>query len=118
MVGVVCLPMLSAEFLTSPIVPTDSFQLVSTLIFPCFLVYRLKYVEQELAKKRGKSIDATDHIENDLQSAEDELYVIPEHLKGFNQLCLNLGLQALHPFDATRATSRPYRGFVFIYLFI
>ncbi|XP_058075540.1 outer plastidial membrane protein porin-like [Magnolia sinica] len=41
----------------------------------------LKYVEQELSKKRGKSIDATDQIENDLQSAEDELYVIPEHLK-------------------------------------
>ncbi|XP_058114742.1 protein COP1 SUPPRESSOR 2 [Magnolia sinica] len=41
----------------------------------------LKYVEQELAKKRGKSIDATDQIENDLKSAEDELYVIPEHLK-------------------------------------
>ncbi|XP_058083815.1 cyclin-dependent kinase F-4-like [Magnolia sinica] len=36
----------------------------------------------------------------------------------FNQFCLNLGLQALQPFDATRATSRPYRGFVFIYLFI
>ncbi|XP_058080885.1 uncharacterized protein LOC131229039 isoform X2 [Magnolia sinica] len=88
------------------------------VLFQEFLGQMLKYVEQELAKKRGKSIDATDHIENDLQSAEDELYVIPEHLKGFNQLCLNLGLQALHPFDATRATSRPYRGFVFIYLFI
>ncbi|XP_058114747.1 protein COP1 SUPPRESSOR 2-like [Magnolia sinica] len=38
----------------------------------------LKYVLQELAKKRGKSID---EIENDLKSAEDELYIIPEHLK-------------------------------------
>lgn len=42
---------------------------------------RLKYVEQELAKKRGKSIDAANPVENDLKRAEDELYVIPEHLK-------------------------------------
>ncbi|XP_057966570.1 protein COP1 SUPPRESSOR 2 [Malania oleifera] len=41
----------------------------------------LKYVEQELAKKRGKKIDARDQVENDLKRAEDELYVIPEHLK-------------------------------------
>ncbi|OVA16585.1 Hepatocellular carcinoma-associated antigen 59 [Macleaya cordata] len=41
----------------------------------------LKYVEQELAKKRGKQIDATNQVENDLKRAEDELYVIPEHLK-------------------------------------
>ncbi|KAL5563822.1 hypothetical protein UlMin_033569 [Ulmus minor] len=41
----------------------------------------LKYVEQELAKKRGKKIDTTDQIENDLKRAEDELYKIPEHLK-------------------------------------
>lgn len=41
----------------------------------------LKYVEQELAKKRGKNIDATNQVENDLKRAEDELYKIPEHLK-------------------------------------
>ncbi|KAF9593099.1 hypothetical protein IFM89_020163 [Coptis chinensis] len=42
----------------------------------------LKYVEQELAKKKGKNIDAADQVENDLKRAEDELYIIPEHLKG------------------------------------
>ncbi|KDP32433.1 hypothetical protein JCGZ_13358 [Jatropha curcas] len=41
----------------------------------------LNYVEQELAKKRGKNIDATNQVENDLKRAEDELYQIPEHLK-------------------------------------
>lgn len=41
----------------------------------------LKYIEQELAKKRGKSIDVNDQVENDLKHAEDELYKIPEHLK-------------------------------------
>ncbi|XP_062084977.1 protein COP1 SUPPRESSOR 2 [Humulus lupulus] len=41
----------------------------------------LKYVEQELAKKRGKIMDATDQTENDLKNAEDELYKIPDHLK-------------------------------------
>ncbi|KAH9731096.1 protein COP1 SUPPRESSOR 2 [Citrus sinensis] len=41
----------------------------------------LKYVEQELAKKRGKNIDVNDRVENDLKHAEDELYKIPEHLK-------------------------------------
>ncbi|KAJ6320077.1 hypothetical protein OIU77_010575 [Salix suchowensis] len=41
----------------------------------------LKYVEQELAKKRGKNIDATDQVETELKRAEDELYKIPEHLK-------------------------------------
>ncbi|KAJ9141466.1 hypothetical protein P3X46_032003 [Hevea brasiliensis] len=41
----------------------------------------LKYVEQELAKKSGKNIDATNQVENDLKRAEDELYKIPEHLK-------------------------------------
>lgn len=46
-----------------------------------WLSNRLKYVEQELAKKRGKNIDATNQVENDLKRAEDELYKIPEHLK-------------------------------------
>ncbi|KAF6163460.1 hypothetical protein GIB67_029309 [Kingdonia uniflora] len=41
----------------------------------------VKYVEQELAKKRGKNIESENQIENDLKRAEDELYVIPEHLK-------------------------------------
>lgn len=42
---------------------------------------RLKYVEHELAKKRGKKIDTSDQVENDLKRAEDELYKIPDHLK-------------------------------------
>ncbi|KAF2309165.1 hypothetical protein GH714_000976 [Hevea brasiliensis] len=46
-----------------------------------WLSNRLKYVEQELAKKRGKNIDETNQVENDLKRAEDELYKIPEHLK-------------------------------------
>lgn len=41
----------------------------------------LKYVEQELAKKRGRNIDATNQVGNDLKRADDELYVVPEHLK-------------------------------------
>ncbi|XP_048336200.1 protein COP1 SUPPRESSOR 2 [Ziziphus jujuba] len=41
----------------------------------------LMYVEQELAKKRGRQIDTKDQIDNDLKRAEDELYKIPEHLK-------------------------------------
>ncbi|KAK9281596.1 hypothetical protein L1049_004499 [Liquidambar formosana] len=41
----------------------------------------LNYVEQELAKKRGRNIDVTNQVENDLKRAEDELYKIPEHLK-------------------------------------
>lgn len=43
--------------------------------------HMLKYVEQELAKKRGKNVDVTDQVENDIKRAEDELYKIPEHLK-------------------------------------
>lgn len=42
---------------------------------------RLRYVEQELAKKRGKNIDAENQVENEVKRAEDELYKIPEHLK-------------------------------------
>lgn len=52
---------------------------VVDLLIPLF--DRLKYIEQELAKKRGKSIDVNDQVENDLKHAEDELYKIPEHLK-------------------------------------
>ncbi|KAL4561293.1 hypothetical protein LXL04_033457 [Taraxacum kok-saghyz] len=43
--------------------------------------HMLKYVEQELAKKKGKNIDEADQVENDIKRAEDELYKIPEHLK-------------------------------------
>ncbi|PPR93393.1 hypothetical protein GOBAR_AA27277 [Gossypium barbadense] len=41
----------------------------------------IKYVEQELAKKRGRNMDLKNEVENDLTRAEDELYKIPEHLK-------------------------------------
>lgn len=46
-----------------------------------WLFKRLKYVEQELARKRGKNIDSKNQVDNDLMRAEDELYKIPEHLK-------------------------------------
>lgn len=47
-----------------------------------FILYnRLKYIEQELAKKKGRNIDSTDQIETELKRVEDELYKIPEHLK-------------------------------------
>lgn len=45
------------------------------------LLNRVKYVEQELAKKRGRNIENIDQVENELNRAEDELYKIPEHLK-------------------------------------
>ncbi|CAL9196431.1 unnamed protein product [Musa hybrid cultivar] len=38
----------------------------------------LKYVEKELAKRRGKKIDSSEKEEKDPM---DELYVVPEHLK-------------------------------------
>lgn len=41
----------------------------------------LKYIDQELAKKRGKNINAADHSENELKHAEEELYKIPDHLR-------------------------------------
>ncbi|KAL3849413.1 hypothetical protein ACJIZ3_011295 [Penstemon smallii] len=41
----------------------------------------LRYVEQELAKKRGKNIDEENQVENEVKRAEDELYKIPDHLK-------------------------------------
>ncbi|WJX19718.1 Protein COP1 SUPPRESSOR 2 [Trifolium repens] len=41
----------------------------------------VKYIEQELAKKRGRNIDAEDQVENELKRSEDELYTIPDHLK-------------------------------------
>jgi len=45
---------------------------------------RVKYIEQELAKKRGRNIDEEDQVENELKRAEDELYTIPDHLKVSN----------------------------------
>ncbi|KAE8697153.1 Expansin A17, ALPHA 1.13,EXPA17 [Hibiscus syriacus] len=41
----------------------------------------IEYVEQELAKKRGRNMNEKNEVENDLTRAEDELYKIPEHLK-------------------------------------
>ncbi|KAF8112956.1 hypothetical protein N665_0058s0055 [Sinapis alba] len=41
----------------------------------------VKYVEQELAKKRGKSLEDAEEVENELKRVEDELYKIPDHLK-------------------------------------
>ncbi|EYU46891.1 hypothetical protein ABFS82_04G000400 [Erythranthe guttata] len=41
----------------------------------------LRYVEQELARKRGKNVDVENQVENDIKRAADELYKIPEHLK-------------------------------------
>lgn len=38
-------------------------------------------MEQELAKKRGRTIESMDQVENELKRAEDELYKIPDHLK-------------------------------------
>ncbi|CAN6467136.1 unnamed protein product [Victoria cruziana] len=41
----------------------------------------LKYVEQELAKKRGKNVRTSNQADKEAKPAEDELYIIPEHLK-------------------------------------
>ncbi|PKA58320.1 hypothetical protein AXF42_Ash021366 [Apostasia shenzhenica] len=38
----------------------------------------LKYVEQELAKRKGHKIDSVEKEDNDRM---DELYAVPEHLK-------------------------------------
>lgn len=40
--------------------------------------HRLKYIEQELSKKRGRDLGVP--VE-DVKPAEDDLYIIPEHLK-------------------------------------
>jgi hypothetical protein len=61
------------------------FQFFSSFYWWWILIYewinRVKYIEQELAKKRGRNIDAEDQVENELKRAEDELYTIPDHLK-------------------------------------
>ncbi|KAK7332365.1 hypothetical protein VNO80_29116 [Phaseolus coccineus] len=41
----------------------------------------VKYIEHELAKKRGRNVDAAGEVENELKRAEDELYKIPENLR-------------------------------------
>uniref|UniRef100_A0A803N1S6 Uncharacterized protein n=2 Tax=Chenopodium quinoa TaxID=63459 RepID=A0A803N1S6_CHEQI len=41
----------------------------------------LKYIDQELAKKRGKELAAIEQSESELTLAEEELYKIPDHLK-------------------------------------
>ncbi|KAK9950367.1 hypothetical protein M0R45_005860 [Rubus argutus] len=41
----------------------------------------VKFIEDQLAKKKGMKIDVSDEVENELQRAEDELYKIPDHLK-------------------------------------
>lgn len=49
------------------------------------LSFRMRYVEQELAKRRGKKVDAGEEEDKD---QVDELYVVPDHLK----VCINPGL--------------------------
>jgi hypothetical protein len=49
--------------------------------------YRLKYIEQEMAKKRGRELGI---VEEEVKPAEDDLYIIPEHLKVFNPFQLNV----------------------------
>lgn len=39
---------------------------------------RLKYIEQEMAKKRGRE---TSEVGEEVKPPEVDLYVIPEHLK-------------------------------------
>ncbi|GAB2278164.1 Protein COP1 SUPPRESSOR 2 [Dionaea muscipula] len=41
----------------------------------------LTFVEQELAKRRGKKTNTPGEVDSDLVHAEDELYKIPDHLK-------------------------------------
>lgn len=51
----------------------------------------MRYVEQELAKRRGKKVDASEKEEKD---QVDELYVVPDHLK----VCINPSLAWLFCF--------------------
>jgi hypothetical protein len=48
----------------------------------------MRYVEQELAKRRGKEVDASQKEDKD---QVDELYVVPDHLK----VCLKPRLTCL-----------------------
>ncbi|CAH9140359.1 unnamed protein product [Cuscuta epithymum] len=41
----------------------------------------LRYIDQALAKKRGKDISVTNEADAEVKAADDELYQIPEHLK-------------------------------------
>lgn len=47
--------------------------------------FRMRYVEQELAKRRGKKVDDGEKEDKD---QVDELYVVPDHLK----VCINPSL--------------------------
>ena len=40
---------------------------------------RLKYIEQEMAKKRGRELGVEE--EEEVKGPEDDLYITPEHLK-------------------------------------
>lgn len=51
------------------------------------LICRLRYVEQELAKRQGRNFGDANQVENDVKRAEDELYKIPEHLKVSDAYC-------------------------------
>lgn len=83
---------------------------INLLILMCVyivpnIITRLKYVEQELAKKRGKNIDVENQAENEVQRAEDELYKIPEHLKvSHSFFFLFLLLSVCFPSDIICAT--------------
>jgi hypothetical protein len=39
---------------------------------------RLKYIEQEMAKKRGRELGV---VEEEVKAPEDDLYITPDHLK-------------------------------------
>jgi hypothetical protein len=38
----------------------------------------LKYIEQEMAKKRGRELGV---VEEEVKAPEDDLYITPDHLK-------------------------------------
>ncbi|KAK9950381.1 hypothetical protein M0R45_005874 [Rubus argutus] len=46
----------------------------------------VKFIEDQLAKKKGMKIDVSDEVEKELQRSEDELYKIPDHLKQEREL--------------------------------
>ncbi len=64
---------------------------------------RLKYIEQELAKKRGQELGMTSE---EIKPAEDDLYIIPEHLKVWLIATLLhfliIHLQLLHQYRLSR----------------
>ena len=56
------------------------------MVFSYWNYNRLKYIEQEIAKKRGRELGI---VEEEVKAPEDDLYVIPEHLKVCSALDLN-----------------------------